>query len=854
MTLKHDQSTFGRWVKRQRRALGLTQEQLAERVCCALVTIQKIETDVRRPSAEIAERIADALGIPSDMRDSFLTLGRIHPEARAAILPAPETEFHVCASLPTLTTSLFGRGDDQSQLLGMLQSPDVRWITIVGSPGVGKTTLAIAVATEIAAHFADGVAYVPLASIDQPEQVLRVVAKAFDIAPGDDEALLNRLQDTLRQRHALLVLDNVEHVAAAAPTIATLLTNVPYLKVLSTSRVRLRVSLEHLYHLAPLELPNTSTTIQAELDRNPAVALFVTRSRAVAPHFMLNEQNAALIAELCTQLHGLPLAIELAAGWSNLLSPQQLLEQMRQPSIVLAQGPIDRPERQRALWATLDWSYQLLTTANQAFLARLAVFADGLTLEAATAICCEDSPASTLQALSALAQLVDHNLLNVLTTASGTQRYAFLETIRLYAHEHLVARAELAAMQRKHAAYYLIRAEKSSGLDGNEQIAWHDEIEEDLPNFRAALEWSLKHEPKTALPLGAALGEFWSDRGYYVEGRHWLAQLLALPKEPEIVASVYARLWYSQGDLLLSSSGDSLNESEASLTRALEIYHSLGDQKKQVETLHLLAYAVLNQDNSARAEALCFEALTLARQLSDDITVGQIIASLGILAFHCCAYERARQLLLESLDFWTSQQNRRTTAAVHAYLGQVERMLGNVDAAWSWLKQSLATRRELKEPYRIGATLSYLGDLAVQCGDLQYAHACYRESLTIMWKLNAEDTIVSIQDFAGLAAACGLPYDGARWLGTAAAISAKYHFHSLPFQEQQIDRIRRSIEEQGDPRMIAKAWADGQRLSLAEAVDEALSLQITFPAPARHHAQTAADERLELRYRRASWA
>jgi hypothetical protein len=192
----------------------------------------------------------------------------------------------------------------------------------------------------------------------------------------------------------------------------------------------------------------------------------------------------------------------------------------------------------------------------------------------------------------------------------------------------------------------------------------------------------------------------------------------------------------------------------------------------------------------------------------------------------------ARELLLESLDFWTSQQDCRTIATIHAYLGQVERMLGNVDAASRWLKQSLAARRTLKDPYRIAATLSYLGDLAVQCGDLRYAHACYHESLTIMWKLAVMDTVVLIQDFAGLAAAYGLPYDAARWLGAAAVISATYQFHLLEFQEQQVACIRRRIEEQGNPHIIAEAWAEGERLSLAEVVDEILSLQITFPETA----------------------
>lgn len=829
MTTKHDHSTFGRWVKQQRRMLGMTQEQLAEYVCCALVTIQKIETDVRRPSTELAERIADALSIPAQARAAFLALGRIHPQARAVALPAQDIGFRIFSELPALTTALFGRDNDQSILAELLLSPHVRWVTIVGSPGVGKTTLAIAAAAKVAHSFADGVAYVPLSGIDQPDQVLRVVAKAFGLTPGDDESLGNRLQETLRARQVLLVIDNMEHVATAALPIATLLANVPSLNVLSTSRVRLRISLEHLYQLAPLQVPDTSTKTLIDLGQNPTVALFVARARAVMPHFALTEHTAALIAELCKRLHGIPLAIELAAGWSNLLSPQQLLEQLQHPGIVLTNGPLDRPERQRTLWATLDWSYRLLTTANQAFLARLAVFVGGLTLEAATAICCEDGPPSSVQALSAVAQLVDHNLLNVLTTASGAQRYAFLETIRIYAYEHLLARGELADMQRKHAAYYLGRAEESTGLSGDAHIAWYDQIEEELPNFRAALEWSLKHDPKTALRLGAALGEFWIDRGYYVEGQQLLAQLLALPEEAELPPIVYAQLWQYRGDLLFLFSPDFLDASEASLTRALELYRSLGDHKGQLSTLHSLAYTVLNKGNATAAEALCHEALALARLLGNDTAAGKAIGSLGILAFHCCSYQPAHQLLHESLSFLIEEQNRSLCATVHAYLGQVEQVLGNIDAAWRWLKQSLAARRALKDPHRISCTLSYLGDLALQCGDLQYAHECYRESLLITWNLSVIDIIVSIRDFASLASACGLPYDAARWLGAAAGISAKYRCYSLESQAQQIARIRRGIEEQGDPRIIAEAWEDGQHLSLAEVVEEVLSLQLAFP-------------------------
>jgi len=431
--------------------------------------------------------------------------------------------------LPIQPTPFIGREKEVDAVYHLLLREDVRLVTLTGPGGVGKTRMALHVAEQLRAHFADGVWFVSLAPISDPDLVIPTIAQTLGLWEAGERSLLEQLQVFLRERQVLLLLDNFEQVVRAAMHVANLLTICSHLKVLVTSREVLHVRAEREFPVPTLSLPDPKRLPDlVALSQYEAVALFIQRAQAARPEFQVTNANAPAVAEICARLDGLPLAIELAAARIKLLSPQALLTRLGQRLQLLTSSARDVPARQQTLRNTIQWSYDLLDAQEQQLFCRLSVFVSGCTLEAVEAISAALGNA-TLPVLDGVVSLIDKNLLQQTAQEGEEIRLLMLETIREYGWEVLAERQEREAIQAAHAAYYLALAEEAErALGGPQQLLWLERLEREYDNLHAALHWLRLQGSRVegggeaaeqALRLETALSWFWIMRGYQNDGR-----------------------------------------------------------------------------------------------------------------------------------------------------------------------------------------------------------------------------------------------------------------------------------------------------------------------------------------------
>ena len=729
---------FGTRLRRLREAAGLTQEELALRSGVSAKAISTLERGERkRPYPHTIRSLADALDLSENERAALFVAVPKRGSVDAPVGPALATE----SNLPIPSTSLLGRERELAEIKTFLQ--EARLLTLTGTGGVGKTRLAIEATRDATRLFPDGAVFVTLASLSDFTFVLPTVAQSLGLREAGGEILRGYLRD----KQLLLVLDNFEHVLEAAPEVAALIETCPKLSVLVTSRAPLRVRGEQEYPVQPLALPTStiSPTVE-EVVGSPSGRLFAERAREASPAFELTLHNAAAVAAICWRLAGLPLALELAAARVKFLDPATLLSRLDQA--LSAVGARDLPQRQRTMWATLDWSHELLSEEERVLFRRLSVFIGGFSLEAAEAVGASGRIFAK-NVLEILGQLVEQSLVVAQPDQKGSGvRYGMLEPVMQYALEKLQESREAEETKRRHFAYFLGLAEEAeqiyglltgTKLTGAEGEAWMDRLEREHDNLRTALGWAKERgEVEAGLRLVGALGWFWWTRGYFVEGHNWAEHFLEKPVRGDLRAMDGARAKALLGAGMLSYGRGDLLRSLGLLEEGLATYRRLGDQAGTAAILAELGKVVRAQGDDDRAQELSKEGLRLSRLLGDNRSAAISLLTQGHLARHRGDLARAAELFGEALALWKKLEDRRGVAYSLCNLGVAALERGEAGYALELHEESLRLYEALQDKPGRAYALINLGDVARSLGEEGRAVSLYEEALALHKELGIE--------------------------------------------------------------------------------------------------------------------
>lgn len=781
---------FNEWVKQRRRALDLTQEDLSECVGCSTVTVQKIELGERRPSRQIAQRLAECLRLSSGEQEAFIRFARgenappASPQSPQSQPAQPNPN-----NLSSPLTLLLGREEAVTVACNYLLRDDIRLLTFTGAPGIGKTRLSLQVAANLLPSFKDGVFFVELAPISDPSNVASTIASTLGLAESVNGSILDRLKQLLTGKRMLLVLDNFEQVLDAAPLVIDLLSNCPNLKVLVTSREALHVPGEQQLPLSPLDLPDLEHLPNlGTLPNYPSIALFLERAVGVDPAFHLAHENALEVASICTRLDGLPLAIELAAARVKLLTPAAMLDRLDNQLQLLAgsarfQHFRHLPSRQQTMRAAIDWSIRLLEQEERDLLSQLGVFVGGWTLEAAEAVC-GTGAADGIQALlekSLLRRLDEGN-----TGAKHEHRFTMVESIREYALEGLEASREAEEMRRRHALYFLDLAEQAEPyLTGPEQVGWFRRLEREHSNLRASMSWSIaREEVEMVLRFGGALKTFWSNR-YPQEGRWWLEGARRFLSESTTKPSLIRARALSSAGLVLRKSRE-YPEARSMLEESLREYRMLDDKQGVANMLFAIAILIGEMNlpgQKGQVGKLYEESLARFQELGDRRRVAGVLNSMGEVAREARDYPRA----------------------IHAYERSVEIM------------------RELSDKHGVADFETNLAYALYYSGDYERAKVLLTESLRIFQEVgSAFSSAWALFGWAGIMQAEGEIYKAARLIGTARALVVAGGAPFDPNDQRDREDIEATVQAKLSDEEWQRALEEGRTMGLDEASAYAL--------------------------------
>jgi predicted ATPase len=706
------------------------------------------------------------------VRDDLATLLSERFAATRAPVPPLSPTARSRRSLPMTVTSLFGREQAIDELASLIQHPDVALITLTGPGGIGKTRLALAVGERVGDHFDAGTAFVPLAGVTEPEQVLAGIGRAVGADLVGTHSPLLAVVERLGDGRWLLILDNLEQVVDAARDLDELLARCPGVAILATSLRVLRLRAERAYPVPPLPLPPDPATVPLdELASSPAVALFVDRASAVRHDFALTAANATAVAEICRRLEGLPLAIELAAARTRLLSPDALLHRLARSLDALGTGTVDMPERQHTLRTTVEWSVGLLDDAERSLLETAAVFVDGWTVEAAAEVAALDED-RTLELTEALA---GHSLIYLDVTEHGP-RSRMLETIRQFVAERLAARTDAAEIQRRHADYYRELAERADRpLRGLGQGEWLARLEAEAGNLAAAVHWYLEHDRAPLPHMLRVLWPFWFLADHMDETRTWADQLLptADSRDPQARAEL---VW-------------------TALVTALEV----GDDAAALAARERLE-PLLAGIQDPFLHAVSQLATVWTAPIVDDLDGGL----------------RRALVCLEELR---GQDEPLWTALTLGSLGFFEVARGRDDEALGHLNEARDLAKGLDNAWLAAWSRAMLGTLAVNHGRLDEARALLDEALAL--SVGAHSTTIvtlCLGALARLELAEGDANRAALLMGAAEGLRRRRGLQAWPILRHIEAEVKAQIRQALGADRLDQAFATGSRLNLREAV------------------------------------
>jgi predicted ATPase/class 3 adenylate cyclase len=763
-------------------------------------------------------------------------------------------------NLPIQVTSFVGRERELAAVKARLG--EAHLLTLTGPGGSGKTRLALRAAADVLDTYPDGAWLIDLAPLSDPTLVPQIIANVLGLQPQSGTPPLAVLTAFLGPRTILLILDNSEHLIDACATVASaLIQTCPRLRVLATSREPLGIAGEIIWRvpsLSVLDLEKVETgtvDLVALVGQSEAGRLFVDRAVAVTPGFTLTEQNARSVAQICQQLDGMPLAIELAAARIAVLAVQQIAARLDQRFRLLITGSRTARRRQQTLQATIDWSYNLLTEREREMFRRLSVFAGGFCFDAVEAVC-QDAG----DVLDLLSNLVNKSLVVADGGANGVERYRLLETLRQYGAERLDAAGESVSTRARHLTWCVDLGETAESLlYGPEQAQWLERLAREHDNFRAALAWSVEHDPEAGLRLAGSIWRFWQVRGYVVEGGRHLAALLDRACEPTVARAkallgaailaifqtdvlrrralsdeslaIFRQLDDKRGiawalenlGLLMSDSGDPVT-GRVWLEEALTLAREVGESWRTGWVVATLAGSVQVEGDLQRARELNEESLAIFRKVGEKRGIGGALTQLANLALLSKDYDASYARLVEAMAVYRDIGDQRGIGRALRGLGNVHHFRGKRHLAATHYEESLTILRKVGAARNLGDTLLWLGNLALGEGDDRRANVCLREALEIF---HAARDVHSVSVCLGMLAIAAMHQAAfGRAIRLAAAVPAieKYRRGSLILIQYTgvdvgLEEARSALIDED----YATARAEGQKMTLDQAVTYALS-------------------------------
>jgi predicted ATPase len=768
------------WIAPDMDVSGLEDEYRLARDMPRLIYVREPSRDRDPRLSELLDRIRregqtsyKPFRSPSELQglieqDLALLLSERFEETGLGPIHAPQ--------VPAPASSFIGREREVRALCDLIERDDVRLVTITGPGGIGKTRIALRAAADLQTRFEDGVAIVFLAPVSNPGMVAPAIAEALGVPETAGRDPVDALKDFLRSRRLLLVLDNFEHLVESATVVSELLEAAEHLKVLVTSREVLRLSGEREFPVQPLSLPESGVTHSTEeLARFEAVQLFVDRAQAVQHDFVLTDELAPVVVEICRRLDGLPLAIELAAAQVRMLTPQAIASRLDRRLNFLTGGARDLPQRQRTLRATIEWSYDLLDEADRVLFERLSVFAGGWTLDAAEEVFAAEGG---LDVIEGLASLVEKSMVHRGRAAQGEPRFELLETIREFALDRLEKRGDAESVRRAHALFFLrLALEAEPLLRTGEQDRCAERLAAENDNLRAAMRWSLdRGEPGRVARMGQALWLFWWTRGLLQEAVAWMEEVLSAGEKLSTGERAMATVALGVSAF---TQGDSVR-AVPNLRTAVALSREVGDRRGMANALISLAVAIAQTEGATRGEEMAREAVATFRELQDEWGIATALGGLG------------RILILAE----------RTEEAV------------------PMLEESVAVARELGPQVLLGLSLLNLGVARLGVDDLEGAGVLVRESLGLLAPIGLREvTAGAFEALAAVSARGGDPERGAVLFGVAeavrSAVGAVVWAPERPSHDRTEASLRQAIGEEG----FEARFAEGEALSIPEALE-----------------------------------
>lgn len=782
-------STFGDLLRYLRERAHLSQRELASLVGYHFSFISYLEKNTRSvDEASLLGRFVPALGLEDKpewvARLVNLSAAKKMEPQYSKSLAEPSPNETKADGLPPSLTSMLGRDYESARLRKMILDPNIRLISVLGPPGVGKTCLSLNVARLVQSAFKNGVVFVDLAAVRENHFLLPAIANALEIPSHPTMTVDDAMKTALADKNLLLFLDNFEQLASAAPLLLPLLGSAANIKILVTSREVLRLRGEHEIHLLPLPVPppGNPAGVSTLMDF-PSVSLFVERARSVKPEFKLDEENASYISEICSCLDGLPLAIELAAARIRTMSLASMIEQFNRRFDWLSQGARDLPEWRQTLFGAIEWSINLLTDKERALFYRLSIFSGGWTLAAAEQVCSDDSLCPRKEVIGLLIQLTEKSLI---LPEDEDSRFSFMETLREYASQGLEKSGELEYLRQRHFEYYLgfMQAAQPNIRQGAHQLIWLSRTEREYPNLRLALGWAVEKKERAshAMQLGLCVHNFWVTRSYIHEARQWLSKILALDPSPSQI--------------------------RANLLRFASDYAS-------------------SQGEYAQAQTFEEEAMNISRALQDEPGIYFSMDGMAMLAGVQGDYERASSLLEEVLVYRRRQRDDVLLAATLNNLAIASRRLGNLERAQGLFVEAVRINREKENTKSLSHSLHGLAEINTQQGNYKDALKLFKEGIEIRLQLlDMKGLAYSLDSLALLVEQMGDVNIAVKLKGASSQIREKIGLPVTPAMKNEnedfLDRLRREL----GIKKFETAWFDGQTMSLKQIAGEVQGLWV----------------------------